>query len=64
MHNAKKIIDKLMESQRLISEEIQEEKSGSRAARLLRKARLGVRIALVCMHNAEAVHEFGEMKDE
>jgi hypothetical protein len=59
MHNAKKITEKLLESQRLISEEIEEEKEGSRTGKLLRKARLGVRVAILCMQHAEDIHDFG-----
>lgn len=62
MHNAKKITDKLLEAQRLISEEIEESKNGSREQKLLRKARLGVRVALLCFHHAEDVHAFGEIE--
>lgn len=59
MHNANKIKDKILEAQRLVSEEIQEERTGSRTDRKLKHAREYLRLAHKSIRSAQNIHDFG-----
>lgn len=64
MHNAKKITEKLLETQRLISEEIEEsEEKGNREGKFLLRARGGVRTALTNIRDAQLIHDFGTLDE-